>query len=195
MGTLARLDPAGLVSKYRLDVFIETGTGDGTGIREACNLPFRSLVSCDIVEDLATKAGRYFEGDPRVTVYNGTSIDILTQVLPRFHADKILFWLDAHFPGNTIGLPYDAESDMAIRCPLLDELELILSSRSSDCGDVIICDDLRMYEDGPFEGGNLGCRDFLVGTTIKQIESLVARRYLIHRSYHDEGYLLLLPRT
>jgi hypothetical protein len=70
--------------------------------------------------------------------------------------------------------------------------------------DVIICDDLWLYEDGPFEWGNFDEHNRRCGRTIARAqlgvgssESIVAAFKDTHnvlRLYHHQGYLIFLPK-
>jgi hypothetical protein len=106
----------------------------------------------------------------------------------------IFFWLDAHFPGADGGLlDYNAEADESVRCPLESELEVISKGRPA-AGDVILIDDLRIYENGPFEHGDMA-PDIRrpPGNGIDFIYRLFGDTHHIIKLYYDEGYVLLLP--
>ena len=89
---------------------------------------------------------------------------------------------------------YLAAEPAELKLPLEEELKLIRELRG-DCADVIVIDDLRIYENGPFESGNMPDWAETLDPEEKSIDfvlDLFPERRLI-RDYRDEGYLLILP--
>ena len=122
----------------------------------------------------------------------------LRRVLPKVaRTDRILFFFDAHFPGEgdkQAFKGYLAAEPAELKLPLEEELKLIRELRG-DCADVIVIDDLRIYENGPFESGNMPDWAETLDPEEKSIDfvlDLFPGRRLI-RDYRDEGYLLILP--
>lgn len=179
--------------KYGLSVFIETGTAGGDSLRHASFFPFLECHSIEINEEQARIAQARFKDDDFITVHRGKSSDILNELLPSV-ADHhtVLFWLDAHFPGEMVGFGYGHEKDMAVRLPLESELRLIKELRA-DKRDVIIIDDLRIYEDGPFGNGNWKDRATLGGDSIDFIYELFGDTHQVVKDYAHEGYIILTP--
>ncbi len=105
-----------------------------------------------------------------------------------------IFWLDAHFPGVDLGFAsYDAEVNLDTRLPLERELDVIHRVRGG-FQDVILIDDLRIYEKGPFEHGNMdrvGQGD-VAKYGLEFLEKF-RKRYTIEKIYRDEGYIVLSP--
>lgn len=137
--------------------------------------------------------------DPRIRLIEATSEAAFTEWLPRLPVETpVLFWLDAHFPGADFGYAgYDTEGDEALRLPLERELRLIRELRPGG-RDVILIDDLRIYEDGPFASGPMP--DFAQTLPperrhIRFISELFGDTHHIHRLYQEEGYVMLLPRA
>ena len=80
-----------------------------------------------------------------------------------------------------------------ISFPLESELRLIQQARPN-CADIIVVDDLRLYEDGPFEGGNLPSGFANILPEIRNldfIQQIFPERTIV-RNYRDEGYLFIL---
>ncbi len=143
MGTLRDFD----LSAIDCDVFFETGTGLGYSLAYALAAEsFSQLFSVEIDKDTFERTARLFSVFPRLSLINSDSQSALTQVLlPAIDdASRVLFFLDAHFPGEVSAgfAGYKAVADKTFRLPLEVELEIINSSRPSH-GDVIIIDDLR----------------------------------------------------
>ena len=179
-------------------VFFETGTGTGASLEYASDhKQFRKLYSTEIHAPTAEKAAAYFAAKPHVTVLNLDSKTALRQVLPTIaKTERILFFLDAHFPGEVASdfKGRTAPEDLALKLPLEQELELIRDLRG-DCRDVILIDDLRIYENGPFEAGNLPAADENLSPAQKNIDfaaRLFPNRELF-RDYRNEGYLIIAP--
>jgi hypothetical protein len=103
------------------------------------------------------------------------------------------FWLDAHYPGAGFGLKdYGDAMDEGVRLPLARELEAICRHRGGR--DIILIDDLRIYEageydDGPLPGDVPG--DPRGADWIRQMFSATHDAKTILR---DQGYLLLFPK-
>jgi hypothetical protein len=196
MGELFFFQLAKLIDVFQCDTFFETGTGYGFGVYVARMFPFKNILSVEILASEVERLRPAFSSDHRVQLFAGRSSDIMTQVLPHI-SGNIIFWLDAHFPGAHHHLQgYDGEQDIDTRLPLERELALIKQLRPGK-RDVILIDDLRIYERDKFEWGNMS--DFgqdaagkydskFLYTTFE--ETHVAQRYLNH-----SGYLALLPKT
>jgi hypothetical protein len=198
MGTLAHFDVGALAARYGLVHFVETGTGQGASLAHAARFGFRTLRSCEAMSDLACAAQEAFRSDKRVTVYPFNSHDFLDLICADTPTDEsILFWLDAHFPGADYGLkPYGGEADEALRLPLPREL-VIIAARRPQARDVILVDDLRIWQDGPYGSGNLPAN--VRPWCPKARDSsfflrLMGAGYDVKFDYGDEGYVVLTPR-
>ena len=108
--------------------------------------------------------------------------------------DSVLFFLDAHFPfadfkKMTYQESIDFYKNQAV--PLKDELELISKYRPNK-NDIIILDDLRIYKDGPYEGGNWDDRSlYKLGD-----ESFIYQFFpdrTITEYYTEQGFILITP--
>jgi hypothetical protein len=173
-------------------VFIETGTANGDSLLYATRFQFEFLYSIEIDAGCAQNAAKRFEDDERVMVLCGSSSSVLPKILYR-HKEPIVFWLDAHFPGEMRGLPYDHEKNMQLRLPLEQELAIIREHRDVS-KDFFIIDDLRIYEDGPFTNGNWRDRKTMGGDGIDFITKMFGATHTITRNFMDEGYILLEPK-
>ncbi|MBM3484459.1 MAG: class I SAM-dependent methyltransferase [Alphaproteobacteria bacterium] len=197
MGHLRHFDLDRLCRDYGCRHIVETGTGSGDGLAYAAARPFATLHSIEIHADIAAAARRRFDADGRIRIHLGNSTEQLPKILAELPTDEpILFWLDAHFPGADLGFAaYDAEPDVDIRLPLERELEIIARFRPG-ASDVFLIDDLRIYEEGPFENGNIPDWAQTLPPTLRHlqfVERLFAATHSSRRDYADEGYLLLVP--
>lgn len=193
MGNIRKFDLRAIIKGYKVKHFVETGTFRGDGVAFAVNFPFRTIWSVEIIPELAEECSKRFEENPRVTIVCGESVSALSAYLPTLRGPAI-FWLDAHFPGADAGLSSYESGNENLRLPLSLELQAIAKARNC-ANDVFIIDDLRIYEEGDFENGEVP-RDAVPSgaRSIAFVESLFEKTHKIIRSYRDEGYLIVLPR-
>ncbi len=196
MGTLTKYD----LSHVACNVFIETGTGSGGTLEHACQTgPFEKLYSVEIHKESAEKVQAKFAHFSKVKIYNATSSDALRDIFQKLQpADKAFFFLDAHFPGEH-GIDFSGYDNLALNkvtLPLEDELEMIRDARPN-CDDIIVIDDLRLYEQGPFERGNLPMGFGGIPAEMRNTDfvyRLFGNRTVI-KDFRDEGYLIILPKS
>jgi hypothetical protein len=195
MGLVQTFDLQSLIDAFQLRYFVETGTGRGASVIHAARFRFERILSSEIVDEQARAMAAAFANDPRIEIHSGHSFEFLDRILPELSDGNICFWLDAHYPGADLGLnSYDAEQDLELRLPLQRELEAIRRWRANR-SDVVLIDDLRIYEVGPFESKNLT----EIGLAhIAQYGKLDLSAFdATHRSerfYLHDGYLALLPK-
>lgn len=188
-----RFDLKRIIQKYDTPYMFETGTYLGEGVAHALQASFTRIFSVEIVSEIAARATSRFAYDEKVTIIEGNSVTALEMILPSI-TGNCLFWLDAHFPGADAGLEgYDAIPEEEIRLPLEQELTVIHRLRQH-FRDVIIVDDLRVYEDGPFENGAAPA-DTLPRNSrnLEFVHRLFGATHIQLKSYKNEGYLLLVP--
>lgn len=194
MGKINRFNLTRIAENFKTPVFFETGTFRGDGVDYALRSSFSHIISIEIVPEIAAEAKRRFDNNPVVRIIEGESSEVMEAELASVKHNCI-FWLDAHFPGADAGMTaYDAGLDEAVRLPLAKESSIISRLRSG-YHDVIIMDDLRIYEDGPYQNGNVPT-DALprTGRNIDFVYTYFGKTHNIHKLYQEEGYLLLLPK-
>ena len=202
MGDIKIFNIKQLRDKFKIRSFFETGTLYGDTI-DYYQEEFDVLISVEIDKELAEKAQKRFKDNYRIKIINDTSKAALEEMLPRFNTN-ILFWLDAHFPGaDAHKVAYDAEQNQDTRLPLEKELETIVNLRKN-YGDVIIIDDLWLYEDGPFEWGSFDNHMKSIGSDVTRaslgvknsdfIYNLIKDKYDYKKDYHHQGYLIIYPK-
>lgn len=196
MGTLRMFNLAPFIETCGVRVLVETGTGDGDAMRYARLFRLEKLYSVEIHPELAKHARAAIGNDPRVEVICDESPAALARILPLIPpSTPILFWLDAHFPGADYGLgEYDADDNVDRRMPLARELEVIAKLRHG-CDDVLIIDDLRLYEDGQFGQGPCP-KEAMPPVELRNTEWLRPFRetHNVRRVYAHTGYLVLTPK-
>ena len=178
---------------YDIKNFIETGTGQAEVVQTVVEADETlNIHTIEVIPEIYDKNKINFSYLKDVNWHLGTSFDILPQILPNLKG-VALFWMDAHFPGADFGLSsYGDEKDDDKRLPLKKELETIVENRDTT-NDVFVIDDLRIYEDGPFESGNWDERSKYGGDGIEFIEKLFDETHYIVRSYNAQGSIILFP--
>jgi hypothetical protein len=195
MGSLQRFKLDDFVVKYGLETFIETGTARGDSLAWAAQCPqFKRLLSCEIEPLLAAGAICRFNDDPRVEIVRMESGRFIS-LIAWGQEEPALYWLDAHYPGAGFGLAeYDAGLPDWQALPLARELLQIAHGGLG--GDVIIIDDLRIYETGDYTDGPLP--EGTPGTPTENgadwIRELFAATHTANKLLHDQGYLVLIPK-
>ena len=180
---------------YDIKNFVETGTGQAEVVRSVYEADESlNIHTIEVVPEIFDQNKIKYSYLKDVSWHLGTSFKILPVILPTFDGNT-LFWMDAHFPGADFGLSsYGDEKDMDKRLPLQKELESIVQSRDVR-NDVFVIDDLRIYEDGPFEGGNWDERTKYGGDGIGFIEEMFEKTHYVGRSYNAQGSVILFPVT
>ncbi len=193
MGTLRKYEMKTSLCK----VFFETGTGLGHSLQHALdNGNFDNLYSTEIYKETANRAIIKFKKYKYVQILNTNSITALAATLPTIPPDvPILFFLDAHFPGEVEqGYDYATNDPSSLNLPLEEELCLIKKLRSNS-QDVIVVDDLKIYENGRYENGNIGDNFANIEQTWRNLDFLnnLFFNKSIERLYLDDGYLIIKP--
>jgi hypothetical protein len=205
MGTISRFDLKDIRESYNLNTFIETGTLYGEGVDYALQQGFSNIITIDIDPELVLLAKQKYKYNSNVTVLEGNSFDVLNDIIPTIN-HNCLFWLDAHFPGADLHKQaYNSVENLDIRMPLEKELEIIKKYRYS-YDDVIISDDLWLYEDedliecGTLEnhmkkcGINLTKEQIVCGKNLDFIRENMLDKFELRKYHMDQGYMVLFPK-
>lgn len=180
------------LSKYRSDVLIETGTGVAHGLSYAMRFGFEVYFSCEINEQLYNSNAAAFQGVPHVKLFNCDSLTFLNNILPVVPKEKrILFWLDAHFPGADFITHKHTGEDNEINLPLVHEIGIIYKYRQG-CKDTILIDDLRLLE--PYEREKLEQLGLFLNYPGLEFLDCFKETHDIHKHYVHEGYLEIIPK-
>lgn len=193
MGDL-KIHPLEIYSKDLSDyVFIETGTGMGEGLSYAKKYPFQRLHSIEYVTEIYNKVNPILS-DYRTFIYNGSSESELPKILSTEYQSKVLFWLDAHFPGADFHLnDYNFMKDHPEHMPLSKELDLIKNCKDIS-KDIFIIDDLQLYEQGNYENYNPEFVKIYGKIGSINFEDIFSSSHTLHRIYRHQGFLIALPR-
>lgn len=175
-----------LIQQTNATVMVETGCFRGYSIDFGLSLGFDKIYSCDVDPEMINYCRDLFRDKP-VELLQSTSVAFLDLIARKKlqDIDSVVFFLDAHLPGFNKSNGKEIQ-DTLLNFPLQEELAVINRYRS-DKNDIIIINDLRLYEDGPYESGNWDERNkYKV-----DLSFLSSYNYIIKRFYRQEGYLLL----
>jgi len=189
MGSTAFITDS-LLQGFIPQIFIETGTFQGQGLADILSRypNLDAYHSIEINQEFYDTARKRFEHNPKVHIHLGATIDVLPNILVRIPVSaSILFWLDAHLPSLTAA-GFEG-IDLSRDIPLENELKIIKEIRMS-AKDLIIADDLRIYQDGPFTSGAWPGRNAYSTNGISFIKEIFDDRH-ITTSYEDTGYIII----
>lgn len=180
------------------DTLVETGTGRGDGLKAAAGYAFKHLFSTELYPPVYQAALSMFAADKRVHLFDLHGPDFIEHLLTTAITpeDKVVWWLDSHFIGADVcGLPFDYEKDLTKRLPLEGELETLL--RHKRFHDIILGDDMRLYEKCPMEGGDLTQHGLGHITRYDAPDFLAPWRetHIVEKQYRDTGYVVMMPRS
>jgi hypothetical protein len=169
--------------------FVETGCFYGDSLDYAMQVGFTECYSCDIDPQMIEICNNRFKNSQvNVTITQESSVEFLTNLMPKIqHNPSVVFFLDAHLFGfdKSKGSMEVVKDDFTF--PLEKELDIIYQHRK-DKQDIIICDDLRIYEDDLFENGVWADRHQF-GLNLDFISKY--QEYSVKKFTNQEGYLLL----
>ena len=208
MGNLHRFDLASMTKDFGLKGFVETGTYRCAGLRNAAHFDFEKIVSIDINEEWINRAREVEEQDPRITLLLGSSHSMLPKAVEIVGDRPTLWWLDAHLPeacSDTSDqhihgrLVYggNKEFDGKSTFPLEAELDVIVNSGRDFSNDVMLMDDLRIYESGAFTWGNWDSEEKKLYDAPRSgnfIDDLLRKTHDVFRDLRDHGYAVALPK-
>ena len=124
---------------FKIKVFVETGTYLGQTTLEAAKL-FKQVHTIELSEELCNKAKNRLKEWGNTSVHQGSSDELLKQLLPSI-SQRILFYLDGHYSGGITAKGVQ-------NTPVLEELVAIKNAGKSDS--VILIDDIRLFQDLAF---------------------------------------------
>lgn len=187
-----------VIDFFGIENFIETGTGVGESLSYVLSIKNESLkvYTIELMDELYENLNIKFKDISNLELIKGYSHVEIANILNKISSNPTLFWHDAHFPGADFkinGATYTSEPDPIKRIPLYNELSAIKNSGRDTSKDVIVIDDLRIYEDGEYEDGNWTLRSEVGGDNIDFVYEMFDDTHLIIKSYLNQGYLILFP--
>jgi len=121
-------------SKWKSNVFIETGTYLGETISNVVN-NFDRVYSIELSSNYAQKAIEKFKNNAKVKIIQGDSSVVIGDLADKVN-DSVFFWLDGHWSsGDTARGNLD--------CPLLEEVKQINNKYKNKC--ILAIDDVRLF--------------------------------------------------
>ena len=87
------------LKKYLNKIFIETGTYNGDGVKEALNANFEKIYSIEIDYERFLKCSEMFKNFDNVKIIYGDSGSELSKLLEKID-ENCTFWIDAHYCGD-----------------------------------------------------------------------------------------------
>jgi hypothetical protein len=132
----------GVLAKYMSDIFIETGTYDGRGVKLALSCGFKKVITVEL-DPVRAKASRIaLVGIPGVEFYEGDSSDILPKVLASLDKKATIF-LDAHPVGGGDVCKFGRK-----KWPLTEELKMIAEHSKRKDHNILVDDrhDFGLFE-------------------------------------------------
>ena len=190
-----------VIKNFNIGNFIETGTGLGESLEYLLDLDESKdldIHSIELMEQLYNILQAKFKSVENLDLIKGYSHEEIGKLMEVISDQPTIFWHDAHFPGADFkidGATYTSEKDDTKRIPLESELRTIISSGRDVSNDVFIIDDLRVYKDGPYEGGNWEFRSQAGSDNIDFIYELFDETHIIIESYIAQGFVILFPIT
>jgi len=125
--------------KMDSNTMVETGSYIGDGIAKGLAAGYDKIFSFEIIPENYHSCIERFKDKPEVNCFLGDSIKLLPGVLSNIN-ERIVFWLDSHFVGET-------DSDLY---PIMNELKLIKNHFIKN--HTILIDDVRLFADGKDPG-------------------------------------------
>lgn len=125
-----------ILKKYYNDIFIETGTNNGTGVENALAADCKTIHSIEIVESLYEYCKNKFQANSGVHLYCGDCLEVLPKILENIN-EPVTFWLDGHYSGEGTGKGEYPN-------PVLQELEIIKNHKIKTHN--ILIDDMRCWK-------------------------------------------------
>lgn len=188
-----------LFVEYGIKNFVETGTGIGDTLMEIIiNKPEElNVYTIELMDELYQPLVEKFGEIPYIHLLKGYSHEQMKVALDMLSSEPTLFWHDAHFPGADFqinGATYTSEPDPEKRIPFYAELKAIKDSGRDISKDIIISDDLWIYEDGPFEVGNWPLRSAAGGEGVDFVYDMFSDTHHIFKSYVKQGFVIMLPK-
>ena len=192
MGKITKFDIAELKQKYKLSVFVQTGTHIGDGIESVIPFNFQQYYSIQCLDTFHSISSNRFKDNQQIHIIRGFSENVLPDILNKISKQRgILFWLDAHLPDYYQHVNKDIYDD-TVRFPVEKEFEII---SKIDNPFVIIMDDLGMYIQGQFQRQrfpeNMRSNTNQLIDTIKELFNITHQILL---NYEASGYVLIIPK-
>lgn len=205
MGALTAFDLDIFIEKYKVEIYRETGTGQGVSLRHALSYPFKKLYSVDADGEWIRKAQNEL-GRNNLFLVTSKSTDAIKSNFELEDSSPCLWFLDAHFLGGADFHKTSYEQSLSQfgwdSLPLENELKIIQSMRDWS-KDVIIIDDWILYDPNrDYETISVGAvwkhRDLQTSLGLETVPGpildLLCPTHNIEISLKHQGYLVATPK-
>lgn len=206
MGQITAFNLQNFIDDFGIQIYFETGTGEGVSLEYAAQFPFKQLYSVDIDGELVEKSKQKFKDVDNIKIIHDYSSNAIKEFIPNIDKKSpTLFFLDAHFPGADF---HKLTYEQSIRqfkkdaFPLEEELNEIIKSRDTS-NDVIIIDDFILYEpEGDYETIKQGIvwkykwlqEELNLETNSAFIYELFNSTHNFVKDERHQGYLIIKPK-
>lgn len=126
-----------ILSKYKNDIFIETGSHIGRCIDIALEVGFKEIHSVELSTKFYIHCMKKFRNNKNVFLYHGDSSKKMNEMLSKVRGKSKTIFLDAHFSGGNTAKGKK-------NSPLMEELEIIKYYYNKR--DIILIDDIRGFK-------------------------------------------------
>lgn len=164
----------------KITTAVETGTWETGNTARFFSLVFDQVDTIEIDPTIYQRAVSNLMQYPNIHCFQGSSETILSQLLPQYMHQPVLFYLDAHW--------YE-------KWPLLDELEAISITHRDNC--VIVIDDFKVpgRSDIPFDAyGSNECSFEYIKEKLNKVFSSYDSYYLIPAHTWSKAKFVALPK-
>jgi hypothetical protein len=135
-----------VLAKYPNEMFIETGTYDGSGCLVAIQCGFKHILSIEISVKKFQEAALRLHRHMNVDLVLGDTYDLFPLLMPKIAERQCTFWLDAHNPEDGVVHQHPGQWS---RVPIMFELEAIAKHPIKT--HTIMIDDLNHFRSGVFD--------------------------------------------
>jgi len=135
-----------VLAKYPNEMFIETGTYDGSGCLVAVQCGFRHILSIEISLKKFMEASFRLSGYKNVDLVLGDTYEMFPLLMDKISYRQCTFWLDAHNPEDGVVHQHPGQWS---RVPIMFELSAIAKHAKNT--HTIMIDDLNHFRSGVFD--------------------------------------------
>ncbi|MGE5391686.1 MAG: hypothetical protein ACM3PE_11555, partial [Deltaproteobacteria bacterium] len=153
--------------KQNSNTMVETGSFIGDGIAKGLEAGYDKIFSFEIIPENYNVCIERFKDNSAVNCILGDSIKLLPGVLASIN-ERIVFWLDSHFVGET-------ETDLY---PIINELKIIKDHFIKN--HTILIDDVRLFADG---------KDPAMPISIAEVKDFILTINSDYKFAYEQGFI------
>ena len=122
------------------NIFIETGTFYGSGVKSALKAGFKKVISIELDKNRYIYCKNKFRNNKKVTIIQGDSGKEISKIMKTIK-EPCTFWLDSHYNGEPLKLKVAIGDKWT---PIVEELEAIRNHHIKN--HTILIDDMRCMD-------------------------------------------------